>query len=178
MFVREIIGDMLGENIRSRAVVFTPSGVIHDQFTRSKFPARIVELINSGLMTGIVHLVADTEYRHGRVIAVLQNGIAPVGIIHCKGFFLSAFIEFIGESDFHVNKKTFFISSFHKIQSRYGTVKTYKVEAVFFRLPDIFDGGIFQRTAGHIGVFMSRDTPDVAAHIYAFTIEQNTGIGK
>ena len=178
MLEGEVVGDVLGIDVRGRAVVFAPAGIVQNEFRRSQLLSERVESVNLGLVPGIVHLVADAEDRHGGMVPVAEDGFAPGFVVH-REFLLAAFgIIFIGKSDFHVDQKPFLVRGLDELLRRDRAVEAHEIESVFLRLTDVFDGRVLERAAGHVRVFMGDDAPDVAAQIATLSVEQNVGIGE
>ena len=89
-----------------------------------------------------MEFIADAEYCDGWVIAIFDDCFPPFCVVHGKFGFIAFGIVFIGETDFHVDKQSFFISRFDKFDGGNCTVKANQIEAVFFSLANILYCGI------------------------------------
>ncbi len=107
------------------------------------------------------------------MVPVLEQSVVPVLVVH--GEFASGGTHgaVIDEADLHVDQQTFFVSRVDEILGGDGAVKTDEVEAVLLRLPDVFDGGILEGPAGHVGVFVGDDAADVSPQEKRTPVEQD-----
>ena len=64
-----------------------------------------------------------------------------------------------------MDQKSFLVSRFNKFSRRDRAVKANQIEAVFFCLPNILDGGFLQRAPCHVRMVVGDNATDVAAKI-------------
>ena len=116
-------------------------------------------------MAGIVHLIADTEHRHGRMVAVLENGLLPGVVVHGQIFLVSLIVIIVGKTNLHMDQQTQLVCRTDKILRGNGAVETHKVEAILLCLTDVLEGGFVIAAAGHIGMVMGNNATDIATQI-------------
>ena len=68
------------------------------------------------------------------MVAVTENGFTPVGVVQRKGFLFGFAVDFVGETDLHVDKESEFIGGTDKIFRGARAVETHQIESVFLRL--------------------------------------------
>ena len=174
--VREIVGDVLGEDVRARAVELPPSGVVEDQLRGSKHPSFVVEPPHRGLMAGVVHLVADAEDRDGGMVAVAEDCLSPVGVVEREILLVALAVVLVGKADLHVDEKPQLVGRPDEILRRHGAVEPHQIEPVFFRLRDVAAEALAVAFAREIGVVVRDDPADVPAEEKRFAVDEDRGV--